>query len=458
VPNHNMVGVQISPISLSSNSVGYVIAILTGILFWVIQVFGPPYWNDGVNALVILICVIFFVANSHSFMGMAIICGYLAGSLQGIVVTETAMKDGSLLTTTLVSLILSVLLMTANGRFRKSDINFLAYVISIPLVFAAVSYALRDNYFIFNEFKKFVMFVVFLMVALTVDYAKQKEILRLIAHAIFGISLFAIFAFAVFNVGYDYGGLRYAAIPSSALLIPLLYLVYQSKIFFIYTLLILLILVLGFMQPSAKLLVIVSCVLIMEFRELRGRRLFFFMTLALALSFASLELDDMLNHKIASLLSSFAYIAEIVSSGEASNTAIFFHTSVGNMVAEFFTVFGVLVANFSLPLGAGFVVPDLYGWLSFANDAAYLSLSTPDAKYPLHLGFYYLLIWYGPLIIAFANFKKILMFLICFSLFSLSAPSLIFLAAILTMKDTKKLPESTRFKTSLSRERARIEN
>ena len=183
-----------------------------------------------------------------------------------------------------------------------------------------------------------------------------------------------------------------------------------------------------------------------------------FMTLILALSFASLEFDDMLNHKIFSLLSSFGSIAEIVSSGEVNNAGVFFYTSVGNIVAEFFTVFGVLVENFFLPLGAGFVVPDLYGWLSFANDAAYLPLSTPDAKYPLHLGFYYLLIWYGPLIIIFKNFRKILIFLISFSLFSLSAPSLVFLAAILTTKNTKNLPESICPKTPLSKENTRIAN
>jgi hypothetical protein len=447
--SRRIVGDQLKPITLSLFSFGNVVAILTGILFWLIQIFGPASWTDGFNVLVIITSAILF-ATRKSFMGMAIICGYLAGSLQGIVIAETEIKDGMILTTTLTSLILSILLVTANGRFLKNDIKFLIYASSIPATFAAASFVLSDYYFIFSEFKKFVMFFAFLTIALTVEHAKQKELLRLTVNAVFAILLFAIFAFFTLGVEFDYGGLRYPAIPPSILLLPLLYMVHQSKILLFYTLFIVLIFLLGFLQPSAKLLIILFCFVIMEVRKLSISSLLLFVTLFLVFNFVSFQFDTMMNHKIFSLVFSFGSILEIATSGEVSNASIFFHTSVGNIVAEFFTVFGLLVENFFLPLGAGFVTPDLYGWLSFANDAAYHPLSKTDAKYPLHLGFYYLMIWYGPLIVIFHNFRKILIFLISFSLFSLSAPSLVFLAAILSTKDSNNIPESILPKSSSS--------
>lgn len=436
--SHKKLVHQLKPISLSIYSLCNIVAMLTGILFWLIQIFGPASWIDGFNALVIITSAILF-GTKKSFIGMALICGYLAGSLQGIVIAETEMKDGMILTTTLTLLIISILLVTANGRFHKNDIKFLIYASSIPATFAVLSFVLGDYYFIFSEFKKFVIFFAFLTIALTVEHAKQKELLRLTVNAVFTILLFAIFAFFIFGVEFDYGGLRYPAIPPSILLIPILYLVHQSKVLLIYTLFILLFLLLGFLQPSAKLLIILFCVLVMRLRKLRISSLLLFVTLFLVFNLVSFQFDTMLNHKIFSLLSSFGPIMEIVSSGEVSKASIFFYTSVGNIIAEFFTVFGILVENFFFPLGAGFVIPDLYGWLSFANDAAYHPLSKTDARYPLHLGFYYLMIWYGPLIIIFHNFRKILIFFISFSLFSLSAPSLVFLAAILSTKDLKNL-------------------
>ena len=440
---HRIVQDKLKPFTLSWHFVGNLLAIFTGIFFWLIQVFDSSLLIDGFNSL-ILISVFLFFAYSYSFLGLALICGYLAGSLQGIIISDTQMNEGVILTTSLTSLILSIFLVISRGSLRKTHLNFLIIIISIPALFTVVSFAFSDYHFIFSEFKKFLMFIVFLMVALTFNHTKIKEIINITSHTIFGTSLFAILAFKILGIEYNYGGLIYAAIPSSILLLPILYFVYQSKILLFYTLFILLILLLGFLQPSAKLLIILFCVLLLELRKVKLSRILSFAAFALVINFAALEFDTNMNHKIYSLFSSFSSIAEIISLGVATNASVFFFTSVGNIVAEFFTVLGVLIDNLFLPLGVGFVVPDLYGWLSYANDAAYNSASTPNAKYPLHLGFYYLVIWYGPLILIFKNFRKIFIFLISFSLFSLSAPSLIFLSAILTTKSTKNLSESIR--------------
>ena len=450
---HRIVQDKLRPITLSWYSVANLLAIFTGILFWSIQAFSSSLLIDVFNVLV-LISTFFFFGFKYSFLGLAIICGYLSGSLQGVITPDATSNEGAYLTSSLTSLILSIFLVITRWSFWKTDLKFLIIAISIPALFTAVSFILSDYYFIYSEFKKFFMFIVFLTIALTFNHTKIKEVILLTAHTIFGISLFAILAFNVLGVEFNYGGSIYAAIPSSILLLPLLYLVFQNRVFLFYTLFILLFLALGFLQPSAKLLVILFFVLLLELRKVHLSRILSFIGFVILVNFLSLEFDDMMNHKIYSLFSSFSSITEIISSGVVDNASIFFFTSVGNIVAEFFTVLGVLNDNFFLPLGVGFVVPDLYGWLSYANDAAYNSASTPNAKYPLHLGFYYLMIWYGPLILIFKNFRKIFIFLISFSLFSMSAPTLIFLSAILTTKSTKNFSESIRTNKQLFKKKS----
>lgn len=374
-------------------------------------------------------------------MGMALICGYLAGSLQGLLIENSIIIEGASLTTSLTSLLLSMFLVISRGSFRKNDIKFLLIIALIPFLFTWYTYVFSDYYFIYSEFKKFLFFIVFLTVAITFEHEKIKDIIYLSAHAIFGISLVAILAFNVLGIEFNYGGTYYAVIPASILLLPILHIIFQSRVFLFYSFFIVLILALGFLQPSAKLIVILSFALLWELRRVRLSRIITFAAFALAISLASLELDDIANYKIFSLISSLGTIPDIISAGAVDNARVFFYTSAGNIIAEFFTVLGVLASNSLFPLGVGFSVPDLYGWLSFANDAAYDLDSTPNATYPLHLGFYYLLLWYGPLIIIFNRFREVLLFLIIFSLFALSTPSLIFLSAILTPRGTENMFE-----------------
>lgn len=450
MPNHSMPQGKLKSFSLTWYSVGNLLAIFTGILFWFIQITGSISLITGFNAFMLLSAFLFF-ANRYSFIGMALICGYLAGSLQGLLIANLTMIEGAYLTTSMTSLLLSMFLVISRGSIKKDDIKFLIIITLIPVLFTGYSFFSSDYYFIYSEFKKFLMFIVFFMVALTFEHTKIKEIIHLSSHAIFGISLVAILAFNVLGIEYDYGGTNYAVIPPSIMLLPLLHLVFQRRIFLFYTLFILLILVFGFLQPSAKLLVILFFVLLFELRKVRLSRIITFAAIALVINFAALEFDDIANYKFFSLLSSLGSIPEIISSGTVVNASVFFYTSAGNVIAEFFTILGVLTNNLFFPLGVGFVVPDLYGWLSFANDAAYDSASTPNAKYPLHLGFYYLMIWYGALIIIFKRFREVLLFLISFSFFALSAPSLILLSAILTAKGTENLFETVRTDAHLSK-------
>lgn len=407
------------------------VSVFFAITFWFIQIFSSSSFVDLFNFSLILIGSLLFIVDKKNILFLAVICGYLTASTQGLTF-ESGIKDGQIFTGTITSLVLSILLLIKIGKFSKNKINLLIIVLSLPFLFAIISYLLDDHYFIYSEAKKFIFFFVFLTVALTCHHNQEQLLFKFVVYSIFFVTILSILAYFMFNVSYSYSGINYPIIPISVAIIPLIYIFNKNSLFLKYSLFIVFLFIFGLIQPSAKIIILISFVLVISLAKLKFSGITFVLLFVGLLGFGLLDFDNNMRHKVLTLSSSWDVAINLILSGSVEDSFIFFRTSVGNIMAEFITVIRFLFDSFFLPPGVGYVIPDIFGWLSMSNDASYDIASHADAKYPLHLGIYYLLLWYGPfLIFSYHYFKNIKFFMVSFILFSLSTPSLILLSSLL---------------------------
>ena len=416
------------------------LAIFVSTLYWSLQVFGSSLSLDMFHFSIILIAGMLWLTDRKNRAILSIVCGYLVGSLQGITL-KSGVADGQIITSTMTALTLAFLSVGFRGRFSKKGLLFLALSVLIPVFFGIFSFYFSDYQFIPSEAKKFLLFSVFLV--MTVSCASKENIFlwRLLAHTVCAVSLLAILNFLLFQIGYSYGGLVYPIIPVSVTVLPLMYLFTRDSLYLAYTLAMILLIAFGLLQPSAKIMLLIVILSVVALRKFTFYGIVASGVALIVLVYGSLVFDDMLRHKWFSIFSALEAAKNLAFSGSVDDVEILFRTSAGNLIAEFLSVIKLLMDSFFVPYGIGFSISDTLGWLSMANEAAYAPASTENAIYPLHLGVYYLLLWYGPLVLLFLYFREYYFFMTVFIIFSLSAPTLIFLSSILCYNFTHNYRE-----------------
>ena len=254
------------------------------------------------------------------------------------------------------------------------------------------------------------------------------------------VSMCGVLVYWITGTGYDYGNNSFALIPVSIMPVPMLLLFRPNRLLQGYSIVILLLLIFGVLQPSSKLillLIIIFCVALKKGSITGFAALVVVSTVVLN---GLLVFDDILRHKVYSVMAIVNAAPGVYGLQSGVDPSLIFITSAGNIFAEFITIIKLLSDFWFFPIGAGFAITDPYGWLSMANEYAYDDSASELKIFPLHLGFFYLLVWFGPFIILLRKYKKAFYFLSAFCLLGLSVPSTILLSGILSpmlKKDTK---------------------
>ena len=416
---------------------------IVGCTFLIVQLANVPSLVDFFNLGILILCITLASFSKYTSVVQALICGYLTGSLQGFEAEIADAKEG-VLSITLTSLVLSSLLITINFNFAKKNFIKVFIIVFIPPIFTLISIILGEYTFVVSEFKKFILFVTYFILAISIKVSNKNLILQAVGVTIIFVSISSIISNHLFGIGFVYGSIVYPIIPATILLIPLIYLLYGLPTYRYYIIFIIILLATGQLQPSAKLLIILLVVIIMELRKLNIWKSTNILILMCILAVSASAFDTNMNHKISSLLSAGNAIYELSTFGTIRDAKVFFHTSVGNIIAEFITIILTIAKNYGAPAGAGMAAVDWLGYLSMANDAAYAESSTPESVYPLHLGVFYLFMWYGPLMIVFKDYRLYELYFFIFIIFAAASPSLLMLSAILTKDERFHIKPSRR--------------
>lgn len=340
-------------------------------------------------------------------------------------INDPSASIGPVGTFTLIALFFAAKRLT-EGQY---DFQFIACLAIIPVVGFILSLLIADKVetLIFSEFAKFPVFLVFLFYALT-RRPPEKWARQMIAPLTFTVLGVGAFSLMFLDLGYSYGGARYLYLPASIILIPILCWFWADRILLFLLMVIAALVAVGLVQASARLVVLI----VLGLAGYVGRRAglapaAFAATVIVAAGIVAFPfLPDGLRFKMSSLVL-------LVSGAHFTLGDTFFFTSAGNMYAEARTVLHVVLINWLTPVGPGFAVPDLFGELSLANPYAYPeSAFHQGAFFPLHLGAFYLFLWYGVFVALFLKRMGVAIFLVTFALTGTTYKPLLFAAAFLT--------------------------
>jgi hypothetical protein len=313
---------------------------------------------------------------------------------------------------------------------QRHNYVFFLLIAEVPLFACGLSllFLNRWDYLVASEFLKFLSFLCFVAYAVTARFS-QKTVLFLLPLTFLVVLIAALVLHLLFGVGYFYGGSFYAYVPISVFIIPVICLLTPSKEYAFLSACIAALLVLGQIQPSAKIIILL--VFAAFFISNRQLGIVGSMIAGVLLSVSILVSypmwPDGLRHKGMSVLL-------LISGGYRELGPAFFYTSAGNILAELMAIIESLRERLFLPLGAGFGIVDHDGRLGLANKFAYPeSAFLNGVFYPLHLGAFYLIAWYGILVpVLLPLLRQKTLFLI-FCLTGMTYKPLLFLAAAMPL-------------------------
>lgn len=410
----------------------YLVASIVGVSYWVVQVFGYASTSDIFRIISTLLVAIYITLGRDKLVAYSIVIGLLSGSLQGLLIDSVQYHSSSLFSNTLMVLLLACVISACYGKFYYHKTLRLSLMLFIPVLFGMFMFVFGDYHFIQSEAKKYLIFSIFLIASFSLGWEKLPILLEISVHSIMFVSLCGVLVYCITGTGYNYGNESFALIPVSIMLVPMLFLFRPNLLLQKYCMVILLLLIFGVMQPSSKLILLLMMLFVAALKRSSIVAFAFLALVATIVINGLLVFDDILRHKVFSVIAILKAGIGVFWSQSDIDPSLVFVTSAGNIFAEFVTIIKLLSDSWFLPIGAGFAITDPFGWLSLANEYAYDATSSELKIFPLHLGLFYLLVWFGPFIFLLGKSKQTLYFLSAFCLLGLSAPSAILLSGILS--------------------------
>ena len=387
---------------------------------------------DLFRVAVTALALIYMMVGRNPLIGILMVVGVLSGSLNGLLTNEVEKVSSTLVSETLMLLILGIGLALFYGRFFLRKTAGVIVLFLLPVAFSALTLVSNDYDFIQSEAKKYLIFLVFFLVNLSLDWRKFPNLLELSVHTIMVVALAAVLVFWFLGLGYEYGSESFALIPVSVMLVPIAMLFKRANYMKQYCVIIVILVLFGILQPSSKLILIYALIVGILLFEKSAAGIMTIILLPLVLVNGLLIFDDIARHKVFSVISLLEVIPDVFRGNGAVGESVVFVTSAGNIFAELLTVLRLLTDQYFAPIGVGFALTDPFGWLSMANEYAYDASASVSRIFPLHLGVFYLLVWFGPFIFFFLKYSTSFFFLSAFCVLGLSAPSTILLSGIIS--------------------------
>lgn len=310
---------------------------------------------------------------------------------------------------------------------QRHNFSALLLIAVVPAIAGLLGLTVGGSEFRFinSEFLKFLAFLCFCIYAVTLRRS-WDGILDFVAVLMTVLLVLGVALKAFLNIGYSYGGATYMYAPVSAFIVPLVALFHSGRKYHVLVVLMLVLLGLGYLQPSVKIVLLLA--LTLTYLGIRSIGIVPSMLLVAASVVGAFYiypyLPDGLRYK------SFSLIL-LISGNYKELGYLFFTTSAGNIIAELATIVSSLADRLFIPVGAGLSLHDRFGILGLANEFAYPAVAFSSGYfYPFHLGAYYILVWYGICIPVLRPLLISPVFLAVFLLTGMTYKSLIFLAAI----------------------------
>lgn len=323
--------------------------------------------------------------------------------------------------------VLALLFGAARVFEERHNFSVLMLIAVVPLMAGLLGLTVGGSEFRFvtSEFLKFLAFLCFCIYAITLRRS-WDEILDFVAVLMTILLVIGVVLKTFLNIGYFYGGATYMYAPVSAFIVPLVALFHSGRKYHILVVLMLVLLGLGYLQPSMKIVLLLALTLtVLGIRSIGIASSILLVAASVIGAFYIYPyLPDGLRYK------SFSLIL-LVSGGYKELGYLFFTTSAGNIVAELATIVSSLADRLFIPVGAGISMHDRFGILGLANEFAYPAAAFSSGYfYPFHLGAYYALLWYGICIPVLRPLLISPVFLAAFLLTGMTYKSLLFLAAV----------------------------
>ena len=398
--------------------------------YWAVVNFGSALAGDQYRIIFSLLFLISIIIGVEVRLVIAGLLGLLGGTTSGLLITQGLESSSQYYSEATLCWTLGLLLVIKYGKFKTNELCKWVLIYMVPLITTASFIFADHQVVILSEFKKYILFSSFLLFGLGLSHLNLRSLIVPCLASIFLASIIGVATFLIVGKSYNYGGVGFAVLPITLILIPLLDLFFRNSLTGWAVLLVTSFLILGLLQPSSKILILIA---LSGFKWFKRRFLFVAPVLVFGAFYgwAIFEgADDILRHKVFSigLLIQFFF-------GGIDGVLVeqFFFSSAGNIIAEFITVSVMWLENWLLPLGVGVGMVDLFGWLSLANEFTYSAYAAPENLYPLHLGLFYLIMWFGPFIYFFGPQNKFFFTIVVFVLIGMSAPAAIFLSVFLSL-------------------------
>jgi len=303
------------------------------------------------------------------------------------------------------------------------------FIFGVIAVVSLVSY-LHGYYF--HEIKKGASFILIFFAALyilnSIPPLRVEALSRYVSTMLMvgvAIIFLSFLGYGYFDIKYPYGPHEYAILPLGVYaLIFLSFVNSPNSRFLLFILLSLIVFgkVGGILQTSSRdVIIILLALLAVGAHKIKIFWALFVLGLG-ALIVAKIDVSGNFLYKV-------TVFSHLLDPAQLLNDAELLRLSVGNMLAEFYTLLGVLSERYFIPLGFGVSLPDFYGLLSYANSGAYHAVSS-EFSYPMHSGLAYLLIWFGALFVTLAN-RKLLVTGIVFLLYGMSFKHLLAISIVI---------------------------